>query len=110
MQRKSERFSSFCSFNSGRAPELSNLHLLFEDNAKRSGACYDDKRKQLIEKMRLIEDKLAGWGLFRRSNFEPMIKTGNCMADNDGSVVIQPDGYITKCEHYTDSQHVGHIK
>ena len=31
------------------------------------------------------------------------------MADNDGSVVIQPDGYITKCEHYTDSQHVGHV-
>ena len=38
-----------------------------------------------------------------------MIKTGYCMADNDGSVVIQPDGYITKCEHYTDSHHVGHI-
>ena len=31
------------------------------------------------------------------------------MADNDGSVVIQPDGYITKCEHHTDSHHVGHI-
>jgi len=85
------------------------LHLLFEDNAKRVGACDDDKRKLLIEKMRLIEDKLEGWGLFRRHNFEPMIKTGNCMADSDASVVIQPDGYITKCEHYTDSQHVGHI-
>ena len=85
------------------------LHLLFEDNAKRSSACDDDKRKLLMEKMRLIEDKLAGWGLLKRHNYEPMIKTGNCMADNDGSVVIQPDGYITKCEHYTDSQHVGHI-
>lgn len=85
------------------------LHLLFEDNAKRSGACDDDKRQVLIEKMRLIEDKLAGWGLFRRRNYEPMIKTGNCMADNDGSVVIQPDGYITKCEHHTDSHHVGHV-
>ena len=85
------------------------LHLLFEDNAKHVGACDDDKRKLLVEKMRLIEDKLAGWGLFKYHNYEPMIKTCNCMADNDGSVVIQPDGYITKCEHYTDSQHVGHI-
>ena len=85
------------------------LHLLFEDNAKRVGACDDDKRKMLMEKMRLIEDKLAGWGLFKYHNFEPLIKTGNCMADNDGSVVIQPDGYITKCEHYTDTHHVGHI-
>ena len=85
------------------------LHLLFEDKAKRAGACDDDNRKLLVEKMRLIEDKLAGWGLFRRRNYEPMIKTGNCMADNDGSVVIQPDGYITKCEHHTDSHHVGHV-
>ena len=85
------------------------LHLLFEDKAKRAGACDDDNRKLLVEKMRLIEDKLAGWGLFKYHNFEPLIKTGNCMADNDGSVVIQPDGYITKCEHYTDSHHVGHI-
>ena len=85
------------------------LHLLFEDNNKRSGACDDDKRQVLIEKMRLIEDKLAEWGLFRRRNYGPIIKSGNCMADNDGSVVIQPDGYITKCEHYTDSQHVGHV-
>ena len=85
------------------------LHLLFEDNAKRVGACDDDKRRLLMEKMRLIEDKLEGWGLFRRHTYEPMIKTGYCMADNDSSVVIQPDGYITKCEHYTDSHHVGHI-
>lgn len=85
------------------------LHLLFEDNAKRVGACNDDKRRLLMEKMRLIEDKLEGWGLFRRHTYEPMIKTGYCMADNDSSVVIQPDGYITKCEHYTDSHHVGHI-
>ena len=85
------------------------LHLLFEDNAKRVGACNDDKRRLLMEKMRLIEDKLEGWGLFRCHTYEPMIKTGYCMADNDGSVVIQPDGYITKCEHYTDSHHVGHI-
>ena len=85
------------------------LHLLFEDNAKRVGACNDDKRRLLMEKMRLIEDKLEGWGLFRRHTYEPMIKTGYCMADNDGSVVIQPDGYITKCEHYTDTHHVGHI-
>ena len=85
------------------------LHLLFEDNAKRAGACDDHKRKLLIEKMRLIEDKLDGWGLLRRHSFEPKIKSGYCMTDNDGSVVIQPDGYITKCEHYTDSQHVGHI-
>ena len=85
------------------------VHLLFEDKAKRSGVSHDDKRRQLLERQRQIEDKLAGWGLFRSRHFSPSIKTGHCMADNDGSVVIQPDGYITKCEHHTDSHHVGHI-
>ena len=37
------------------------------------------------------------------------IKSNFCNADNDAHVVIQPDGYITKCEHYTDSHHIGHI-
>ncbi len=85
------------------------LHLLFEDKAKRSAASHDDRRRQLLERQRLIEDKLAGWGLFRSNRFSPSIKTAHCMAENDGSVVIQPDGHITKCEHYTDSHHVGHV-
>ena len=91
-------------------PRLSAyVHLLFEDKAKRSGVSHDDKRRQLLERQRQIEEKLAGWGLFKSRHFSPSIKTGHCMADNDGSVVIQPDGYITKCEHHTDSHHVGHI-
>ena len=31
------------------------------------------------------------------------------MADNDGSVVILPDGHIGKCEHYTDSDWFAHV-
>ena len=31
------------------------------------------------------------------------------MADDDGSVVIAPDGHLGKCEHYIDSNFFGHI-
>jgi len=37
------------------------------------------------------------------------IKLNHCMADNDGSVVIAPDGHLGKCEHYIDSNFFGHI-
>ena len=37
------------------------------------------------------------------------IKLNHCMADNDGGVVIAPDGHLGKCEHYTDREFFGHI-
>ena len=37
------------------------------------------------------------------------IKGNCCSADNDGSVVIAPDGHLGKCEQYIDSEFFGHI-
>lgn len=85
------------------------LHLLFEDKNKHAGVFDDEIRKGLVAKMSQIQEKLIAWGMYRNSRFDHSIRANNCMADSDASVVIQPDGYITKCEHYTDSHHVGHI-
>ena len=94
----------------GESPNLmAYLHLLFLDEKKRSGAWDEEIRKKLVARMSEIQEKLMAWGMFRHHHYDHTIRTNNCMADNDNSVVIQPDGYITKCEHYTDSQHVGHI-
>ena len=37
------------------------------------------------------------------------IQLNLCMADNDGNVVIIPDGRLGKCEHYIDRELFGHI-
>ncbi|MBR4228773.1 MAG: hypothetical protein IKR72_06685, partial [Bacteroidales bacterium] len=37
------------------------------------------------------------------------LKLNRCMADNDGSVLILPDGRLGKCEHYSDDHWFGHI-
>jgi len=37
------------------------------------------------------------------------IKLNHCMADGDGGVVIAPDGNLSKCEHFIDSNFFGHI-
>ncbi|MBO7417850.1 MAG: radical SAM protein [Bacteroidaceae bacterium] len=85
------------------------LHLLFKDELHHKGVDDDLKRPVLLKKMKQIQDKLQDWGMFRTNYYQPFLRTNNCMSDNDSTVVIQPDGYITKCEHYTDSQHVGHV-
>lgn len=85
------------------------LRHLFEDKAGRTGMCHDDTRRELLQRMRQINDKMAAWKQWKGNNYVARIKSNFCNADNDAHVVIQPDGYITKCEHYTDSHHIGHI-
>ena len=38
------------------------------------------------------------------------IKLYHCMADNDSYVCITPEGNLTPCEHYCDSEIIGNIK
>lgn len=37
------------------------------------------------------------------------VKLNHCMADDNGGVVVAPDGNLGKCEHYIDSNFFGHI-
>ena len=48
-------------------------------------------------------------GFSRLGKLRHTLKLNHCMADNDGSVVILPDGHVGKCEHYTDSGWFGHV-
>ena len=56
-----------------------------------------------------IESRLKDYGFFRPRLLKREIKTNRCMADNDCSVVIVPNGHIGKCEHYTEDHFVSHI-
>lgn len=38
------------------------------------------------------------------------IRIQHCMADNDGYVCITPEGNLTPCEHYCDTEIIGNIK
>ena len=85
------------------------LHALFEE-AKGSKAMHDDqKRKYVFDRMTEIESRLKDYGFFNPRRLSHQVKTNRCMADNDNSVVIVPDGHIGKCEHYSDSLFIGHV-
>lgn len=56
-----------------------------------------------------IEGKLMGNGLLRLGKLRNAFKLNRCMADDDASVTILPDGRFGKCEHYSESETFGRI-
>ena len=70
----------------------------------------EDNAELFAQRMQL-EQRIAqcGYGGRKYSGLRKDIIKGCCMADNDGSVVIVPDGHLGKCEHYIDSEFFGHI-
>ena len=85
------------------------MHALFEE-AKGSKAIHDnEKRKYVFDQINDIESRLKNYGLFKPKPMNQEVKTYRCMADNDNSIVIVPDGHIGKCEHYSEDHFVGHI-
>ena len=45
------------------------------------------------------------WSLGLRRDIKP----NECMANDDGFVVITPDGHLSKCQHYIEREFFGHI-
>lgn len=85
------------------------LHALFEE-IKGSKAIHDDeKRKFVFDQINDIGNRLKDYGFARPSRLNRQVKTNRCMADNDNSALIVPDGHIGRCEHYSEDHFVGHI-
>ena len=85
-------------------------HSLFESCSPGSAVHHSDiQRKELSDKRKELQGKLMALGLSSPGKLSHSIKLNRCMADNDGSVVILPDGHIGKCEHFSDSEWFSHI-
>ena len=85
------------------------LHALFEEE-KGSKALHDDeRRKYVFDQITDIEARLKDYGFIKPRRLNRKVKINRCMADNDHSVVIVPNGLIGKCEHFSEDHFVGHI-
>ena len=85
------------------------LHPLYEET-KGSQAMHDKPNRIFVfDKMGEIETRLSDYGLYKPRQLSRLVKTYRCMADNDRSVVITPNGHIGKCEHFTDDHLIGYI-
>lgn len=86
-------------------------HLLFDTDDPEGKRYSEAEWDRLYAALHQLEEKLLGHGLsnagkkgLRRDL--PMI---HCMADNGSAVVIVPDGHIGLCEHFSESELIGHI-
>ena len=64
---------------------------------------------ELFARRMQLEQQLLQYGFRGQWRLRRDIKVNCCSADNDGSVVIAPDGHLGKCEQYIDSEFFGHI-
>ena len=57
-----------------------------------------------------IEKMLLNTGLMRQGRLKNDFKVNRCMADDDSSETILPDGSVGKCEHFSDNEFIGSIR
>lgn len=95
---------------------VSQLHHRFGANKNLSiyshelfGERTPEDNASLYEKRMVLEQQISSFGYAVKWDIPKIIKLNRCMADNDQSVVIAPDGHLGKCEHYIDREFFGHI-
>lgn len=83
-------------------------HLFKGDQPMADLHSYEEWEKRDAAMIRL-EEKIAACGLASRGGISKKPKTNFCMADSGKSVTILPNGEIGLCEHFSESEFIGHI-
>ena len=82
------------------------LALLYEYNSKPK---LQEDRWQLYARYIQLVDYIKSKNINSRVSIETFRKFVHCMADNNESTTILPDGKLGKCEHFTDDNFYGSI-
>ena len=85
-----------------------NEHLSVYSHELHGERMPKDNAELFAQRMEL-KQQITQCGFPRKWELPKNLKLVHCWADNDGSVVIVPDGHLSKCEHYIDCEFFGHI-
>lgn len=102
-----------CDYIAERFGEYDNIsvyaHQLFEnEKIPLTKKLLEDKYVLHNDFIRL-QEYIKSRGITKQGSTDSKFKVQHCMADSDGYEVILPDGHLTKCEHFSDSEFVGDI-
>ncbi len=84
-------------------------HLLFDTDDPEGKRFSPAQWEQQYACLRQLEEALIRHGLFGQGGLRRELPLHHCMANSGNAVVILPDGHIGLCEHYTESEFIGHI-
>lgn len=85
-------------------------HLIFDEKKSWDERYPLDQWKKLYQMMNRLEDKLVELGLHTMG--EPLkreLRRNYCMADDEHAVVVTPDGHLSVCEHFSESEFIGDL-
>lgn len=85
------------------------VHELFENEGINPRAYTSEENSHLTEKVIELNDYIADKGKYIADKGLPSLAIRHCMADNSKSVIIQPDGGLSKCEHFNEGDEFGSI-
>ena len=81
----------------GEGKTMAQLHTAQEWEARETAMCR-------------LEEKIQQCGLGSKAGLRSTVKLWHCMADSGSAVTILPGGEIGLCEHYTETEFIGHIE
>lgn len=86
-------------------------HLIFDDKTSWDARYSLEKWTELYRSMHRLEDQLTRLGIYSQKDrrLNRNLSQNYCMADDGSKVVITPDGHLGVCEHYSESELIGHI-
>lgn len=98
----SKRFSKYKNFNVYVA-------LLFETCGAVKNIRSNAQRHEMMLKFFALQDYMVKKEIVAQKILPSEIKVNRCMADCDSAVVITPEGNLTKCEHFSETEIFGNI-
>lgn len=95
----------------GRPGFRAYTHLIFDDNMAWDARYSPEKWAQLYQAKHRLEEKLLALGLQSTSSLRLRRKLpdNQCMADAGNTLVITPDGHLGVCEHFSETELIGHM-
>ena len=84
-------------------------HHLFKEGVPVENLHTDEEWEERGAAMYRLEEKIQQCGLRAKRGIGKGIKSNHCMADSSKAVTILPDGNIGLCEHYSETEVIGHV-
>jgi radical SAM protein with 4Fe4S-binding SPASM domain len=85
-------------------------HHIFDGDKPMAGMHTDEEWEKRDVALQQLQEKIAACGLAGKGGISKNVRLNFCMADSGRSVTILPDGNIGLCEHFSESEFIGHIE
>lgn len=84
-------------------------HLLFNLDESWDERYTMEQWNELYEIQWRLEDRIEQLGMRAKEGLRRKLPSNFCMADNSRTLLITPTGHLSKCEHFSDKELIGHI-